>query len=159
MIWLIISAVSFTLMDDDEPKAASSASDSNQSKPNDDGSYPYETVEVKPLFQGTNVHGFSRWVASRIVYPAAAQKNGIQGKVILSFLIASDGKVTDIKVLSSAHPLLDNEAKRLVALSPAWTPGQQNGKAVPVNYTFPVNFTLTEDDDESAKAEDRNEGL
>ncbi len=102
----------------------------------------YEVVQEKPLFQGGDANGFSKWVTSKIVYPTIAQENGIQGRVILSFRIASDGSLTDIKVLRSVDPALDKEAVRVVSSSPKWTPGKQHNKAVPVRYTFPVNFTL-----------------
>ena len=102
----------------------------------------YEVVQEKPLFQGGDANGFSKWVSSKIVYPTIAQENGIQGRVILSFRIGSDGSLTDIKVLRSIDPSLDKEAVRVVSSSPKWTAGKQHNKTVPVRYTFPVNFTL-----------------
>ena len=102
----------------------------------------YEVVQEKPLFQGGDANGFSKWVAGKIVYPTIAQENGIQGRVILSFRIGPDGSLADIKVLRGVDPALDKEAVRVVASSPKWTPGKQHNKTVPVRYTFPVNFTL-----------------
>jgi protein TonB len=102
----------------------------------------YEIVQDKPLFQGGDANGFTKWVMSRIVYPTISQENGIQGKVILSFRIAADGSLTDIKVLRSVDPALDKEAVRIVSTSPKWTPGKQHNKAVAVRYTFPVSFVL-----------------
>lgn len=102
----------------------------------------YEVVQEKPMFMGGDANGFSKWVASKIVYPTIAQENGIQGRVILSFRIGADGSLTDIKVLRSIDPSLDKEAVRVVSTSPKWTAGKQHNKNVPVRYTFPVNFTL-----------------
>ncbi len=103
----------------------------------------YEVVQEKPLFQGGDANGFSKWVGSKVIYPTIAQENGIQGRVILSFRIGADGSLTDIKVLRSVDPSLDKEAVRVVSSSPKWTPGKQHNKTVPVRYTFPVNFTLS----------------
>jgi protein TonB len=77
-----------------------------------------------------------------LVYPAEAKENGMQGRVVLQFVIEKDGSVADVKVLRGAHPSLDAEAVRVVSLSPKWTPGKMNGKAVRVTYTFPVIFML-----------------
>ena len=102
----------------------------------------YEVVQEKPSFMGGDANGFSKWVTSKINYPTIAQENGIQGRVILSFRIAADGSLTDIKVLRGVDPSLDKEAVRVVSTSPKWAPGRQHNKPVPVRYTFPVNFTL-----------------
>lgn len=109
----------------------------------DDG-IDYAVVQDKPLFMEEDANRFSKWVNSKIVYPTIALENRIQGKVILSFRIAADGTLGNIKVLRGVDPALDKEAVRVVASSPAWTPGRQNNKAVSVNYTFPVNFVITE---------------
>ena len=127
-----------------------------QSTPNEDGSYTYEEVQVKPLFNGANANTFSRWVAERIVYSKEAQDKKIQGRVILQFTIGNDGKLTNLKVLRGVDPLLDNEAMRVVSSSPVWTPGQQNGKNVAVIYTFPVNFTLADDNDDKSRTTNDN---
>ncbi|MDR0661090.1 MAG: energy transducer TonB [Prevotellaceae bacterium] len=102
----------------------------------------YDVVQEKPLFMGGDANNFSKWVSGKVVYPTIAQENGVQGKVFLTFRIAADGSLTDIKVLRGVDPSLDKEAVRVVSSSPKWTPGRQHNKAVPVRYTFPVNFTL-----------------
>lgn len=107
----------------------------------------YEEVDVKPAFQDSDASSFSKWVASQITYPVEAQTQGIQGRVILQFIIDKDGKPNDIKVLRSVNQLLDDEAVRVVSLSPAWQPGAHKGRKVNVRYTFPVNYTLMEDDE------------
>lgn len=103
---------------------------------------PFQLVEEKPTFQGGDANNFSRWVNSNLVYPREAHDKGIQGRVTMSFTVSESGKVTDVKVLKGVHPLLDEEAKRVVKQSPAWTPGKTDGKVVSVTYTFPVIFKL-----------------
>jgi len=103
---------------------------------------PFTIVEVKPTFMGGDENTFTRWVFDRLVYPEAAKNDGIQGRVILQFLVTETGKVTNVKVVRGVDLSLDQEAVRVVALSPNWTPGKQKGKNVAVRYTFPVIFQL-----------------
>ncbi|MBR6732684.1 MAG: energy transducer TonB, partial [Bacteroidales bacterium] len=70
------------------------------------------------------------------------QEKKIQGRITLSFTVSETGKVTDVTVRRGVDPILDKEAVRVVELSPDWTPGQLNGRNVPVTYTFPVIFRL-----------------
>ncbi|MBR5856286.1 MAG: energy transducer TonB [Bacteroidales bacterium] len=103
----------------------------------------YAKVEQKPMFNGGAVNGFTTWVSGQIKYPEEAYKNGAQGRVILRFVISKKGDVKDVKVVkSSGIELLDNEALRVVSMSPDWTPGKVNGKPVDVMFTFPVVFKL-----------------
>jgi len=102
----------------------------------------FSALSVRPTFNGKDENEFTRWVAHRLVYPEIAVEKKIQGRVILSFIINSEGKVDNVKVVKSANPLLDKEAVRVVSSSPAWTPGYQDGKVVNVNFTFPVIFQL-----------------
>ena len=69
-------------------------------------------------------------------------KAGIAGRVSLSFIVGTDGKVRDVKVLRGAHEKLDAEALRVLKMSPDWTPGLKDGKPVPVSFIFPVNFEI-----------------
>lgn len=103
---------------------------------------PFAAVEEKPSFDGGDANKFSKWVSKHIEYPASAQENEIEGRVVLSFDVNEEGAVENVKVLKGVDEALDAEAVRVVSSSPAWTPGKQNGNAVKVNYTFPVNFTL-----------------
>ena len=105
---------------------------------------PFQLVEVKPSFQGGDANKFSTWVNTQLKYPDIAKNNGIQGRVTLQFTVDVDGSVTNVKVLRGVDPSLDNEALRVVRLSPKWTPGRQKGKPVRVTYTFPVIFQLTD---------------
>lgn len=103
---------------------------------------PYTLVEEKPSFMGGDANEFSKWVYSKIVYPEVALENGISGRVTLQFTIESDGSLTNIKVLRGIDQSLDQEAVRVVSMSPKWTPGKQRDKAVRVTYTFPIMFQL-----------------
>lgn len=125
--------INFTLSENDDPKPVASNS-----------SFTYDEVQVKPLFEDKDINGFSQWVTERIVYPKEAMDKNIQGRVVISFKIGVDGKLTDMKILRSVDPLLDKEAMRVISSSPAWTPAQQNGMKVCVIYNFPVNFSLSE---------------
>ena len=105
-------------------------------------SVPFQLVETKPGFNGGDANEFSKWVNSQLKYPEQAKKDKIQGRVTLQFTVGADGVVRDVKVLRSAHELLDAEALRVVSASPKWEPGVQNGEPVNVTYTFPVIFQL-----------------
>jgi len=106
------------------------------------GEYRFEVVEEKPMFQGGDENVFSKWVGEQIVYPTAAKEKGIQGRIMLTFVVDSDGNVRDVAVLRGVDPELDKEAVRVVASSPKWFPGIQKGERVNVRYNFPVIFML-----------------
>ena len=103
---------------------------------------PFQLADEKPTFQGGDANKFSQWVNSNMNYPDEAKEKGIQGRVTLSFTVSSSGKVHGVKVLRGVDPILDNEAVRVVEMSPEWTPGKSDGKPVSVSYTFPVIFKL-----------------
>ena len=120
-----------------------------QQSPQNDGSVPFQMVEVKPTFDGGDANKFSMWVNSQLVYPKEAKDNNIQGRVTLQFTVGKDGSVYGVKVLRGAHELLDNEAVRVVSASPKWSPGKMKGEPVAVTYTFPVIFQLKGDASEA----------
>jgi protein TonB len=99
-------------------------------------------VEENATFQGGDINSFSAWVKERILYPAMASEAGITGKVFVQFSVNRDGKVTDVKVVRSVHPSLDNEAIRVIENSPRWTPAKQSGTAVKQNFVIPIAFQL-----------------
>ena len=103
---------------------------------------PMMVVEVRPTFNGGEANEFSKWVNSRLVYPEPAKEMGLQGRVTLQFTIGTDGRVSDVRVLRGADPILDQEAVRVVSSSPRWSPGKQRDRAVKVSYTFTVIFRL-----------------
>ena len=75
-------------------------------------------------------------------YPAKAEKNGIQGRVICQFIVEEDGSISSIKVAKSVHPLLDAEALRVVSAMPSWKPGMHKGQKVRVKLNIPITFRL-----------------
>lgn len=108
----------------------------------------FQVVEKMPEYPGGQTE-LMKYLAQTVRYPVKAQELGIQGKVILSFVVNTDGSIDDeIKVLRSVNTVLDNEAIRVVKGMPKWTPGMQRGKHVRVNYTLPINFRLQANDTE-----------
>lgn len=104
----------------------------------------FAAVEKLPKFPGGD-EAFGKYLSKTIRYPAVAKENNTQGRVIVSFVVERDGKLTDIKVLRDIGGGCGEEAIRVLSKSPAWSPGIQNGKAVRVAYTMPINFTLAGD--------------
>ncbi len=82
------------------------------------------------------------YLLKNLVYPEAAQKENVQGKTVLKFLISETGSIREIEVARSAGAILDAEAIRVVRNMPEWKPGYKNGKAVAVYYTLPISFRL-----------------
>ena len=91
------------------------------------------------------------YLKTNMRYPQIAKENGIQGRVILQFVVDETGKVRDPQILRSVDPALDAEAIRLVEAMPLWTPGKQDGKAVAVKFTVPVAFKLESEGEASSK--------
>lgn len=96
-------------------------------------------IEENPQFNGN----INKWIRDNLKYPVIAQENGIFGKVYVEFIIEEDGSITDVEVVQSVDPSLDEEAIRLVKAMPKWTPGKVAGKPVQVLYKMPINFTLS----------------
>ena len=101
----------------------------------------FDVVEEMPSFPGGQ-GALMSYLASYIKYPVVAQENGVQGRVIVSFVVERDGSISDVRVARSVDPSLDREAQRVVKSMPRWKPGKQNGSAVRVKYTVPVVFRL-----------------
>jgi protein TonB len=108
----------------------------------EDDPIPFILVEQKPTFRGEDANQFAAWVNSKVVYPEIAKENGIEGRVVLQFTIGTDGRLQDLKVLSSPDETLSKESLRVVSSSPKWEPGRQRDHAVKVSYTFPVIYRL-----------------
>ena len=106
--------------------------------------YIYRTgVEKMAEFPG-GTGKMMDYISRVLKYPEEAKEDGIGGRVYLTFVVERDGSLTDIRVLRSAHPSLDNEAVRMVKTMPKWTPGEQNGTACRVQFTLPVTFKLAD---------------
>ncbi len=102
----------------------------------------FVVVEEMPQFPGGGMDAMIQWIARQMRYPEQAKKDGIQGTVFVGYIVNKAGKVESVEVESSAHPLLDAEAVRVVAAMPDWTPGTQRGKAVDVRLVVPIKFSL-----------------
>ena len=101
----------------------------------------FDVVEQMPSVPG-GMPALMQWLSQNIKYPVIAAENGVQGRVIVQFVVEKDGSVTDVHVAKSVDPSLDKEATRVVKAMPKWNPGKQNGSAVRVKYTVPVMFKL-----------------
>ncbi len=101
----------------------------------------FDVVEQMPSFPGGN-SALMEYLSKNVKYPVVAQENGVQGRVVVSFVVERDGSITDVKVVKSVDPSLDKEAARVVSSMPKWIPGKQNGSAVRVKYNVPVSFRL-----------------
>ena len=99
-------------------------------------------VEVMPSFKGGDINKFREWVMRRTNYPQAAVENRIQGKVYLTFIVETDGAVTNVTVVRGVNPLIDMEAVRTIQSSPKWSPGLQRGQPVRVRYSMSLSFSL-----------------
>ncbi len=99
-------------------------------------------VEDMPKFKGGKSDGFRKYIANNLDYPQEASEMNIEGRVYVQFAVNSKGEVVDVVVVRGVHPLLDEEAKRVIKSSPRWTPGKQRGRPVKVQFTFPIAFQL-----------------
>jgi TonB family protein len=84
-----------------------------------------------------------KYLATNVKYPEEAFNKGIEGRVILTFIVEKDGSISNVKVAKSVNEVIDAEAVRVVENMPKWKPGKQNGKEVRVKYTIPVTFRLS----------------
>lgn len=111
------------------------------------GVYAYSDVDVKPVFLNSqDPRSFmERWVYPYLKYPKYAQENGIQGRVLVEFIVDEKGEVRDVRVVRGIHESLDAEALRVVSASPKWRPGRHHGKKVKVAMTVSVEFRLQKD--------------
>jgi protein TonB len=99
-------------------------------------------VEVMPSFMGGGLNTFRMWVAQEFKIPAIAAENGIQGKVVVQFVIEKDGRLSSIEFLQSPDRVYEDEVRRVLMKSPKWTPGKQRNQTVRVKYTLPVDFRV-----------------
>jgi TonB family protein len=109
-----------------------------QESPADDA---FDVVEQMPEYPG-GPKALMEFLNNNVQYPAEAEKAGIQGRVIATFVVEKDGSISNAKVVKSVDPLLDAEALRVIGAMPNWKPGMQNGKIVRVKYTVPLSFHL-----------------
>ena len=103
----------------------------------------YDLVDEMPSFPG-GLEELYKWIDNNVQYPAVARENGIEGRVILKFIVEKDGSLSDSTVIHSVHPMVDREALRLVGQMPKWNPGKRAGVPVRVRYCLPIKFKLGE---------------
>ena len=101
----------------------------------------FQVVEEMPEFPG-GMAECMKFLGKNIKYPTISQENGVQGRVIVQFVVNRDGSIVDPVVVRGVDPYLDKEALRVIQMMPKWKPGKQRGKAVRVKYTVPVMFRL-----------------
>ena len=101
----------------------------------------FDLVEQMPKFPGGDTK-LMEYLSTHVQYPEDAQKDGIQGRVFVSFVVNRDGSISDAQVTRSVDPSLDNEALKVINNMPRWIPGQQGGKNVRTRYTLPIAFRL-----------------
>lgn len=102
---------------------------------------PFMVVEDMPEFPGGQA-ALLEYLRKNIKYPSICRENGIQGRVLIQFIVNKDGSIVDPEVVKSVNPYLDKEALRVISTMPSWKPGSQRGKPVRVKFTVPVNFKL-----------------
>ena len=105
---------------------------------------PFALIDplCKPTFNGGADIEFAKWVNENLYYPESAKKDGVQGRMVLRFVIYPDGKVRDVEVVRGVHPDMDAVAVSVVSSSPDWKPGTVNGKPVKVSYILPIVCSL-----------------
>lgn len=101
----------------------------------------YQDVDQMPTYPGGS-SAYVNYLQQNLRYPAIAMENGIQGKVMVSFVVDKDGSVTEVQVVNPVDPSLDKEAVRVVRNMPKWVPGKKDDKSVRVRYTLPITFRL-----------------
>lgn len=111
-------------------------------KPKEEENKVFDVVEQMPSFPGGQA-ALMNYLNSNIKYPVIAEENGIQGRVVVQFVVGKDGSISNVHVVKSVDPSLDKEAVRVVKNMPKWIPGKQNGQSVTVRYTLPVTFRLS----------------
>ena len=104
----------------------------------------FQVVELLPEFPG-GMAELMKYLQKNLRYPQICKEQGVQGRVIVQFVVNPDSTLSDFNVIKSVNPHLDKEALRVVSSMPKWKPGEQRGKPVSVRFTLPVTFRLPED--------------
>ena len=102
----------------------------------------------------SGMDNFYKFIAANIQYPEQALKDGVQGRIYLSFIVEKDGQLTNIKVLKGLGAGLDEESVRLLTISPKWKPGEQNNRKVRQRVSLPISFVIQKSVPETQVSED-----
>ena len=136
--------LSFHLADGTTPKASETkqATTAKVDESTVDGEEVFQVVENLPEYPG-GMNELMKFLQQEVKYPKEAQEKGLQGRVIVQFIVKKDGSIIEPKVVKPVDPLLDAEAVRIVSAMPKWNPGKQRGQAVNVRFTLPISFRLS----------------
>ena len=113
-----------------------------EAKKPEEAEKPFDVVEQMPEFPG-GMPELMKFLQENVKYPEEAMKNGIQGRVLIQFIVEKDGSISEAKVIKKVNELLDAEALRVIGEMPKWTPGKQKGQEVRVKFVLPVTFRLS----------------
>jgi TonB family protein len=136
----ILLSLSIVLLITSAYCANTSAQTTDTSKTISDTSEVFQRVETIPEFKG-GIPAFMKFLNKNIKYPKQARQDNIEGRVILTFVVEKDGTLTGLRILRGVSPEIDQEALRVMGISPPWTPGTQNGKPVRVQFSIPIAFS------------------
>ncbi len=134
-------SVKFKIEPESVIEESGSDNDISTSVEENDDSDVFGAVDEMPSFPG-GPSALIEYLSKAIRYPVEAEENGVQGRVICSFVIERDGSISNVKVMKGVDPSLDKEAIRVIKAMPKWIPGKLNGTAVRTKYTAPVIFRL-----------------
>ena len=110
-----------------------------QTEPDDK---PFDVVEQMPSFPGGK-EALMKFISENVKYPKEAEEKGLQGRVVVRYIIEKDGSISEVEIAKSVNEYLDAEAVRVVNAMPKWKPGKQKGENVRVKYTLPISFRLS----------------
>lgn len=134
-------ATAQTVIRCDEPERVLIVNDKNEVPLKVEETKVFDVVERMAQYKGGDT-ALMDYLNKNIKYPVNAEKNGIQGRVVTTFVVERDGSITDVRVIKSVDPSLDKEAVRVIRSMPKWNPCKQNGAAVRVKFTMPITFIL-----------------
>jgi len=115
----------------------------------------FTVVEKMPVYPGGD-DARIKFMVENIKYPAKARENGIQGTVYISFVVETDGKITNVKTIRGIGSGCDEEAERVISMMPSWKPGIQRGQPVRVQFNMPVKFSLDKKKEKPAQENPEN---
>lgn len=137
----ILDAVKFQPDDFDEDELLEEEEKDEPINQNEDDPETLRIVQELPMFPG-GMTEFVKWLTKNLKYPTAALRSKIEGKVMVSFIVNTDGTISDIKVVEKVHRLLDAEALRVAKLMPKWEPGKDHGKVCRTKVAVPIVFEI-----------------
>ena len=139
---LTVMALTFSGCNTSNPKIISGSNLPNELSDEELAKEPVFTeADQQPEYPG-GVQAMYKFLADNIKYPTEDAKNKVQGKVYLTFVIGSTGKIRDVEVMKGVSGNLDREAARVIKAMPKWRPGRKDGKPVAVKYNLPIGFAL-----------------